>query len=125
MSGRTVITGNPRINCNECVIPKFFAETLFVPIPVNNYNIDYLKGMINRYPEYPCALRVIPRNEHIRYKYINEQTKKMFASQVQLGDFVCVQVMDGMIGMVNRYPSVCEESFGALRVRVDMEGKSM
>jgi len=33
--------------------------------------------------------------------------------------------MDGMIGMVNRYPSLREESFGCLRVRVDMEGKSL
>ena len=33
--------------------------------------------------------------------------------------------MDGMVGLVNRYPSIQELSFTALRIRVDRESKAL
>lgn len=44
---------------------------------------------------------------------------------MRFGDFVCVQLMDGMVGLVNRYPSVQELSFTALRIKVDHNSKAM
>lgn len=39
------------------MIPRFFAENLFMPVSVNNINIEKMKGLISNYPNYPCAMR--------------------------------------------------------------------
>lgn len=38
-------------------IPQMFATTLSVPVVVNNANIEILQGLIDNYPNYPCAVR--------------------------------------------------------------------
>lgn len=34
-----------------------FATTLSIPVVVNNANIEILQGLIDNYPDYPCAVR--------------------------------------------------------------------
>lgn len=72
MSARTVVVGDPWLNANQVVIPKYFAENLFVPKTVNNANIQKLKALINNYPNYPCAVRRISRKDGITYTITDE-----------------------------------------------------
>lgn len=57
MSARTVVVGDPWLDIDQVVIPRFFAENLFMPVIVNNDNIEKIKSLINNYPKYPCAMR--------------------------------------------------------------------
>lgn len=51
---RSVISPDPNIGMNEIGIPVHFAKTLHYPVPVNDWNVKYLRTLVERGPfEYP------------------------------------------------------------------------
>lgn len=74
MSARSVVVGDPWLDSDQVVIPKFFACNLFLPRTVNNTNIETLKALINNYPNYPCAVRRISIKDGTTYT-IKEELK--------------------------------------------------
>lgn len=51
---RSVISPDPYIGVNEIGIPVKFARTLHYPTPVNDWNVKYLRSLVERGPfEYP------------------------------------------------------------------------
>lgn len=51
---RSVISPDPYLGTNEIGIPVAFARTLHYPIPVNDWNVKYLRQLVERGPfEYP------------------------------------------------------------------------
>ena len=123
MSGRTVCVGNPDLMADQVGIPPYFAQQLFTPRRVNNCNINALKAMIDNYPNYPCAIKYVDRRGKIIA--IKPEIKQMILNQVSLGDIVCIQLMDNDIVAVNRYPSIREESFTALRAKIIPGSKAL
>lgn len=51
---RSVISPDPYLGTNEIGIPVNFAKTLQYPVPVNDWNVKYLRTLVERGPfEYP------------------------------------------------------------------------
>ena len=98
-SSRTVITGDPYIACTEVVCPIMIAEKISVPIRVNDVNIDYCRRLIDNYPNYPCALRYITRENDIYHQNVpvNALNKDWYTQQIQIGDIVGRQIISGDI----------------------------
>jgi DNA-directed RNA polymerase beta' subunit len=49
-----VISPDPYIGTNEIGIPVHFAKSLHYPTPVNNWNVKYLRTLVERGPfQYP------------------------------------------------------------------------
>jgi DNA-directed RNA polymerase I subunit RPA1 len=54
---RSVISPDPYIGTNEVGIPVLFAKTLHYPVPVNDWNVKYLRKLVENGPnEYPGML---------------------------------------------------------------------
>ena len=54
---RSVISPDPYIGTNEIGIPVHFAKSLHYPTPVNNWNVKYLRTLVQRGPfQYPGKL---------------------------------------------------------------------
>lgn len=57
---RSVISPDPYLGTNEVGIPVHFAKELHYPIPVNDWNVNYLRKLVERgpdqYPGRPCCL---------------------------------------------------------------------
>lgn len=60
-SSRTVVTGNPYLDCDTLVCPKHIAENITVGVTVNKQNYEEIIKLINNYPKYPCAKYIISR----------------------------------------------------------------
>lgn len=83
-SSRTVITGDPYIACTEVVCPIMIAEKISVPVRVNDVNIDYCRRLIDNFPNYPCALRYITRENDIYHQNVpvNTLNKDWYTQQI-------------------------------------------
>lgn len=55
---RSVISPDPYLGTNEIGIPVHFAKTLHYPTPVNDWNVKYLRTLVERGPDqYPGKLK--------------------------------------------------------------------
>lgn len=111
MSGRTVITSDPRLAVNEVGIPLIIAKNLTYPEIVTKQNIAYLtqlvkNGLIKKYPG---------ANAVVRHKINPDGTEQIITFQLkyrkdpielQLGDIVERHLVNGDMVLFNRQPSL-------------------
>lgn len=114
---RTVISPDPMIGLNEVGIPKVVASKLSIPERVTEWNMDYLRALVERGPkEYPGA-NYIARPDGKRKK-ITDETKEQLLEELQPGYVVERHLRDGDIAIFNRQPSLHRMSMMAHKIRV-------
>ena len=86
---------------------------------VNNVNITALKKLIKNFPNYPCITKVKLKKLSYFKNVHKDYTQQSLYEDLAPGDIVYRQVIDNDICLVNRYPSIREESFGAHIVKVE------
>lgn len=114
-SARTVISPDPRISLGEVGVPLAVANELTVPIPVTEWNLEYVKELIKK-DDYPRAMYVI-RNDGRRIK-VSNQTKEKILEEVKVGWVVERNIKDGDIVLFNRQPSLHRISIMAHSVKI-------
>ncbi|MEM4295618.1 MAG: DNA-directed RNA polymerase subunit A', partial [Candidatus Anstonellales archaeon] len=119
-SARTVISPDPMISMVEVGVPYAIAEVLTIPLPVTEWNLQYIKEHIkqDREPKIVYAIR----KDGIRIK-ITEQSKDRVIDSLSVGWVVERQLKDGDIVLFNRQPSLHRISMMAHVVRL-MPGKT-
>jgi DNA-directed RNA polymerase subunit A' len=121
-SARTVISGDPRIKFNEVGVPEIIAKELTIPEKVNEWNIKWLKELINKGQEqYPGANYVIRPDG--KKKRITEETKEALLEELQEGYVVERHIVDGDISIFNRQPSLHRMSILCHKIRI-LPGRS-
>ena len=116
-SARTVISPDPMLSLNEVGVPKIMAMKLTIPESVNEWNIEYLKGFVERgQSNYPGA-NYIARPDG-KKKKITDETREQLLEEIQLGYVVERHLMDGDIAIFNRQPSLHRMSMMCHKVKV-------
>ncbi len=122
-SARTVISPDPKLDINEVGVPSIVAKKLTVPERVTEWNVEYLKGFIERgNDEYPGSNYVLRPDG--KRKRITNETKEQLLEEIQPGFIVERHLMDGDIGLFNRQPSLHRMSMMCHKVRV-LPGKTL
>ena len=115
-SARTVISPDPNISINEVGVPEMIAKEVTVPVHVNDWNIDEIKGYIENGPDvHPGANYVINGNTKRR---VTEETKEFILENIEPGYIVERHLKDGDMVLFNRQPSLHRMSMMAHEVRV-------
>ena len=118
-SGRSVITPDPNIELDELGVPYPIAKNLTYPEIVNQYNYEKLNGLLeNGVDTYPC-IKMIERDT---LKITITKTNKN-EIELQMGDIVHRQLLNGDYVLFNRQPSLHRMSMMAHRVKV-MKGNT-
>lgn len=116
-SARTVISPDPKIDINEVGVPESIAMKLTVPERVTDWNMEYLKGFIERGHEtYPGANYIIRPDG--KRKRITNETKEQLLEEIQPGFIIERHLMDGDIALFNRQPSLHRMSMMCHKVKV-------
>jgi len=115
-SARSVISPDPFININEVGVPLEIARLLTTPERVTRYNIEYLKGLVKRYPNYPSAEYIIRPNGQKRK--ITEENKDEIVKEIDIGYIVERHMIDGDIVLFNRHPSLHKGSLMAHHAKI-------
>ena len=115
-SARTVISPDPNISINEVGVPEMIAKEVTVPVHVNDWNIDEIRGYIENGPDvHPGANYVINGNTKRR---VTNETKDFILEQLEPGFIVERHLKDGDMVLFNRQPSLHRMSMMAHEVRV-------
>ncbi|MBQ7928142.1 MAG: DNA-directed RNA polymerase subunit A' [Methanobrevibacter sp.] len=115
-SARTVISPDPNISINEVGVPEMIAKEVTVPVHVNDWNIDEIRGYIENGPDvHPGANYVINGNTKRR---VTEETKEFILENLEPGYIVERHLKDGDMVLFNRQPSLHRMSMMAHEVRV-------
>lgn len=119
---RSVITGDNMLRLNEIGVPISRAKSIQLPETVREYNYDRLNTYyMNRNTAYPGCSGVIMKStgkmHHI--DYLDE------GYQLQMGDIVLRDMIDGDIIGFNRQPSLLFSSISSLKVRVLERGETL
>ena len=116
-SARTVISPDPMLSLNEVGVPKIMAMKLTIPESVNEWNIEYLKGFVERgQSNYPGA-NYIARPDG-KKKKITDETREQLLEEIQIGYVVERHLIDGDIAIFNRQPSLHRMSMMCHKVKV-------
>jgi len=115
-SARTVISPDPMIDINEVGVPLVVAKELTLPVVVNERNIDNIKKLIMRYPNWP-TINYIMRPDG-RKKKLTEENKEEILKELEPGFIVEKQLEDGDWTLFNRQPSLHRMSMMGHKVRV-------
>ncbi|MFH8080429.1 MAG: DNA-directed RNA polymerase subunit A' [Candidatus Aenigmatarchaeota archaeon] len=115
-SARTVISPDPFLDIDEVGVPLSIAKELTIPVVVNERNIEKIKQMIERYPEWP-TINYVNRPDG-RRKKVTEQNKADIIKELEPGYIVEKQIEDGDWSIFNRQPSLHRMSMMGHRVRV-------
>lgn len=107
---RSVISPDPYVGTNEIGLPRYFAEVLTYPTPVNDWNCNELRKAVERGPkQYPAARWVeVDGNRRVDLSKMNSQQRQAVAAQllkgVKSGKPVIVgrQLRDGDYVLMNR-----------------------
>lgn len=121
-AARTVISPDPRIKFNEVGIPQSVAMELTIPVRVTEWNIEMLKDLINKGPEYYPGANYVIRPDG-RKKQISEETKEQILTDLSPGMLVERHIIDGDVALFNRQPSLHRMSIMCHRIKV-LPGKS-
>lgn len=114
-SARTVITADPNLSIDQVGVPKSIASTLTVPVMVTPHNIEELKALVTRGPQWPGACYVTRSDgQKINLKYAsgNEDTI------LEYGWIVERQLRDDDIILFNRQPSLHKMSIMGHRAKI-------
>ena len=122
-SARTVISPDPMLKLNEVGVPDIVALKLTVPERVNEWNIAYLKKIVENGPaKYPGANYIIRPDG--KKKKITDETKEASLEELQPGYVVERHLMDGDVAIFNRQPSLHRMSMMCHKVKV-LPGKTL
>lgn len=123
-SSRTVISPDPMLSINEVGIPWEAARELTIPIRVNDYNIEVVKGFVMRGPEpigelgeFIPGVNYVIREDGRRIK-VTDKNAETVAENIDIGQTVERQLKDGDIVLFNRQPSLHRMSMMAHKIRV-------
>jgi DNA-directed RNA polymerase II subunit RPB1 len=115
-SARSVITPDPNISINELGVPIEIAKNLTYPEIVTKYNIENLTKIVqNGYDKYPGAksIKRISDKKIVSLKVLNSSNY-----QLDIGDIVNRNLIDGDYVLFNRQPSLHRMSMMCHRVKV-------
>jgi DNA-directed RNA polymerase II subunit RPB1 len=111
---RSTIIGNPRRRIDEIGIPMVFATTIQFEETVQEYNKARLLGYVqNGRDAYPGATKIIKRNSGAE-----RDISSMRDIELEVGDIVFRDMIDGDIVNFNRQPSLMPSNIGAHKVIV-------
>ena len=115
-SARTVISPDPNISINEVGVPEMIAKEVTVPVHVNEWNIDEIRGYIENGPDvHPGANYVIKGDTKRR---VTAENKDYILENLEPGFIVERHLKDGDMVLFNRQPSLHRMSMMAHEVRV-------
>lgn len=119
---RSVITGDSRLKIFEVGIPLIHARNLEIPETVSAKNIDRLSVyFMNKADRYPGCKRIIKKSDGHPYRI-----DKINANyQLQLGDIVLRDMIDGDYICFNRQPSLLFSNIAGMRVVVMSTGETL
>jgi len=115
-SARTVISPDPLIDINEVGVPLDIAKELTTSVVVTEQNIDYVKSLIERFPNWPTVNYVIRPDG--RKKKLSEGNKEEILKEISCGFIVEKHLEDGDWALFNRQPSLHRMSMMGHRVRI-------
>ncbi|MCX8178220.1 MAG: DNA-directed RNA polymerase subunit A' [Candidatus Aenigmarchaeota archaeon] len=115
-SARTVVSPDPFLDINEVGVPLSVATELTLPVVVNEKNIEKIRQMIERYPEWP-TINYVNRPDG-RRKKVTELNKADISKEIEPGYVVEKQIEDGDWAVFNRQPSLHRMSMMGHKVRV-------
>ncbi len=115
-SARTVISPDPMLDIDEIGVPLEIARELTIPLVVEERNSEYLKELVENYPNWPTINYIIRPDG--RRKKLSEINKKEIAEELEPGYTVEKQLSDGDWVIFNRQPSLHRMSMMGHRVRV-------
>ena len=126
-AARSVISPDVSLETNQIGIPLFIAKELTVPEPVNTFNVDYLRQLVENGPDqYPGAVSVNqPDGRVLSLIGRSAEQRKGIASTLLVdsagADGVKVvnrHLRNGDPLLVNRQPTLHKPGIMALQVRV-------
>ena len=119
-SGRTVISPDPLIDNGEIGIPLYIASKLYFPEKVTEYNLDYMKKLINNGPfKYPGSNQVISNDgRKISLMNPNPKMREKISNELKVGQTVYRHMQNGDILLVNRQPTLHKPSIMAHKAKV-------
>ncbi len=119
---RSVITGDSRLKVFEVGIPLIHARNLEIPETVTKRNRDRLMTyFMNKTDRYPGCKRIIKRDSNRAYR-INLLDPNY---QLQIGDIVLRDMIDGDWICFNRQPSLLFSNIAGMRVVVMQTGDTL
>ncbi len=116
-SARTVISPDPMLELNEVGVPLVVAMNLTVPERVTEWNIDYLKKLVENGSDKYVGANYIIRPDG-KKKKITSETKESLLEELQPGYVVERHLMDGDMAIFNRQPSLHRMSMMCHKVKV-------
>jgi len=114
-SARTVISVDPNINLDEVGVPLEIASKLTVPFYVTTWNLEKAKELLAR-AEYPMVINVIAKDG--KRKRVIDLNREELIKELQVGDILERQLMDGDITLFNRQPSLHRVSIMSHKAKV-------
>ncbi|CAM9294553.1 unnamed protein product [Ectocarpus fasciculatus] len=114
-SARTVITADPNLAIDQVGVPRSIALRLTTPVTVTPFNINELRGLVEKGPlEWPGANYII-RSDQIRIdlRYASKNDKVL-----ELGWCVERHLQDDDIVLFNRQPSLHKMSIMGHRAKI-------
>ena len=117
-SSRTVISPDPNLSINELGVPYRIAKELTLPIRVNRYNLEYLKGLVLNGPDVYPGVNYVIRTDGRRIKLTEKNVENLAEEVLEPGCIVERQMVDGDVVLFNRQPSLHRMSMMAHVIRV-------
>ena len=114
-SARTVISVDPNINLDEVGVPLEIASKLTVPFYVTMWNLEKAKELLLR-TEYPMIINVISKDG--KRKRVIDLNREELIKDLQPGDVMERQLMDGDVTLFNRQPSLHRVSIMSHKAKV-------
>lgn len=102
---RAVFTGDNSLPLGWVGVPKILARELYTTIKVHAGNLMELQKLVDRFPEFPCAITVTSNNTTIKLKSIVKSNNKSLY-KLHIGDTVERHLMEGDTVAVNRQPTL-------------------
>lgn len=108
---RCVITCNNDYDINEVGMPLNFAKSVYYKEGVTQYNRDILQTYVNNKNEYPGCDKIKKKATGL-----NHDNKNNY--QLQIGDYVYRNIIDGDTMPICRYPSLYPTSTASVKIRI-------
>jgi DNA-directed RNA polymerase II subunit RPB1 len=108
---RCVITCNTDYDIDEIGIPLNFAKSVFYKEGVTPYNISTLQQYVNNRENYPGCCK-------IKRKSTGKNHENISNYQLQIGDYVYRNIIDGDTIPICRYPSLYTTSTSCIKIRI-------
>jgi DNA-directed RNA polymerase subunit A' len=115
---RSTITGDPTIGIDEVGVPLVFAQTIQIETIVQESNKHILATYVKNGRNYPGATKI--RKFRTNVEYDLDPSREI---EMEIGDTIMHDVIDGEYVGFNRQPSLCMSNIGMHRCRVTRNPK--